>query len=311
MTLEFECPQGGHRLRVKAEFAGKKVRCPKCGAVITAPAARASAQPGSDLPIPLLESNSPARPDAVAAKPLPVLPIDAEPRGRRPPPPSADAENCCAGCGRFLAPDAVICIDCGFNRQTGKQLRTVSRRRQHTWYLGGFSSPASIIVVAVLYLILILMGFLSESLLAGLLLLFVGVIPALLLLGTFTRIRITRDPLGRPVVIRDRWAAFLRYSHAEIDLEDYQLIRLGHHQGAVNLLVVGIMLLFCFFGMIPGIIFWILLFRGSSFTLEIAGEHEGGIAPIVEPRILYRGPSEAKMRDIGDTLKEVAGLHYG
>jgi hypothetical protein len=310
MTLEFACPQGGHRLRVKEEFAGKKVRCPKCGAVVVAPAASADARPASDLPIPLLDSAAAPRPDAIAARPLPVQPIDPEPAGRRRPA-AADPEDCCPGCGRFLAPEAVLCIDCGYNRQTGKRLRTVSRRMRRMWYLGGFSSPASIVVVAVLYLFLIVLGFASESLAAGLLLLLAGAVPSVLLLGTFTRIIVTRDADGRPVVIRDRWAAFLRYSHAEIDLEEYRVIRLGHQDTALNLIVLGIMLLLCFFGVIPGLIFWILLFRGSSFTLEIAGEHEGSVAPLVEPKVLYRGPSEAKMREIGDTLKEIADLRYG
>jgi hypothetical protein len=33
MTISLECPQG-HKLRVKDDFAGKKVRCPKCQAVV-------------------------------------------------------------------------------------------------------------------------------------------------------------------------------------------------------------------------------------------------------------------------------------
>ncbi len=47
MTIEVNCPNS-HRLRLSEQYAGKRVRCPKCQAVTEVPAAVASAQPLDD-----------------------------------------------------------------------------------------------------------------------------------------------------------------------------------------------------------------------------------------------------------------------
>jgi hypothetical protein len=302
MSLDFACPECSRQLRIGDQFAGKKVLCPSCRKVVTAPSGAVSVTPNADLIIPLLEPDAP--PPGTPA-PMQVVPIDNQPAT------PADAGDCCPGCGRFLAPAAVVCLDCGYNRKTGKQHRTVSRRRERTWYLGGFTSPPVILVVAALALFLVVVAFLSENRAAGIIWLAFGLIPMVLLLGSFTRIRITRDPDGRPVVIRDRWVAFLHFSHKEIDLEGYDMIRLGHQERAGDPMLMGLLVCTILCGLIPGILFWLLLFRSSTFTLEIAGEHVDGVPPLVEPEALYRGPSEVKMRDIGDTLKQFAGMHYG
>jgi hypothetical protein len=305
MSVDFPCPECGRRLRVGPELAGKKVRCPGCRKVVPAPAGSTTVTPAADLVIPLLEEDPPPPRDAIAAAPIAVVPLDLEPQQ------GPAAEHCCPGCGRFLAPDAVICVDCGYNRKTGKQLRTVSRRFERHWYLGGFASPACVLIVVVVYLFLGLASLLADSLVAAVVLFVVGLVPAVLLLGTFTRIRITRDRDGRPLVIRDRWLSFLPLSHAEIELEGYGVIHLGHQERAGDALMLGLMVCLFLFGLCPGFLVWMLLFRGSTFTLEIAGEHTDGLAPLVKPAVLYRGPSEVKMRQIGDTLKELAELHYG
>ena len=49
MTIEVRCPLG-HRLVVKEEHAGKKVRCPKCQAVMQAPACEAGKVPKKAKP---------------------------------------------------------------------------------------------------------------------------------------------------------------------------------------------------------------------------------------------------------------------
>lgn len=302
MTVDFPCPECGRRLRVGPDLAGKQVRCPGCRRVVPAPVGGTPLAAAADQIIPLLDPDRPG-PDVVLTPPVLVEPIDDEPAARR-------GRDCCPGCGRFLAPDAVVCLECGFNRQTGKQLRTVSRRFDRRWYLGGLFSPAAVAVVVILYLFLGLVGLLSRDVVAFVLLLALGVLPSVLLLGTFTRIRITRDRDGRALVLRDRWIAFLPAGHKEIDLEGYETIRLGLREGGANALLLGFLVVFCLFG-IPGILFYLLLYRGSTFTLEIAGDYSEGVPPPVEPEVLYRGPSEAKMRAIGDALQEVAEMHYG
>jgi hypothetical protein len=54
--------------------------------------------------------------------------------GGGPAPSSPDAApNACPGCGKPLAAEAVLCVNCGFNRETGERLETVSIRFKGHW----------------------------------------------------------------------------------------------------------------------------------------------------------------------------------
>jgi hypothetical protein len=333
MSAELECGQCGKRLRVRPEWAGKKAKCPACGAVSVVPVA------GTALGTAIRPADSPGEVLVVAPlddAPLDVVPLQPEPDAGKKPAPGKGAAGTCPECGTSMAADAVICLDCGFNRKTGKQLKTVSKRIERTWYLGGLFEPSVIVVFVLVVLVMATVAFLSTSLTAGAeevqgvahggntstdqgeyivvaaVLVVAGIVlGALLLLGNFTRIRITRDRGGKPLLYRDRWLFFIPAGRKTLDLDDYQLIKLGHKGGGANPSVVALLLCLILCGLLPGLIFYFLQFRGSTFTLEVAGEHEGGYAPDVEPEVLYRGPSEAKMRSIGDALKEIAELRYG
>jgi predicted Zn finger-like uncharacterized protein len=88
--LQFSCPACQSPLRLANDsLAGKKVRCPKCGAVVTVPAP----EPGPAPAIPNLELPEPEAPpapvgavDLTPAQPIPVQPLDEDP----PPRPHAD-----------------------------------------------------------------------------------------------------------------------------------------------------------------------------------------------------------------------------
>jgi hypothetical protein len=333
MSAELVCGGCGKRLKVRPEWAGKKVKCPACG---TMTVVRAGAREAA------LRAADPARPgpprpseEVPTVGPIDLLPLEPAAEAREPPAPAPapakGGDDSCPECGAAMARDAVICLDCGFNRKTGKQLKTVSRRIERTWYLGGFFEPAVIVVFVMLCLGLAGAAFvaygafteedlgeggpapeLGAGFVVGAMLVAAGaVLGGMLLLGTFTRIRITRDRGGKPLLFRDRWMIFIPVARSKLDLDEYQVIRLGHKEGGTQVHLLAMLLLFFLCGLLPGLIFYFLLFRGSTFTLEVVGEHEGGIAPDVEPEVLYRGPSEAKMRAIGDSLKEIAGLRYG
>ena len=75
ITVTCSC---GKRFRVRDEHAGKRGKCPSCGAAVTIPA------PGAEAP-----------------------PSD----GR-----------VCPACARPLAPEAVFCVNCGYDVRAGKKL---------------------------------------------------------------------------------------------------------------------------------------------------------------------------------------------
>ncbi len=94
MPIQVTC-QCGQSLTAKDEFAGKRVKCPKCGG-------------------PLLIS--PSQPVAASAnKGLSDLLDDVGIRAN---------VNRCPGCGAELAEEAVLCVMCGFDLRRGHKIKT-------------------------------------------------------------------------------------------------------------------------------------------------------------------------------------------
>ncbi len=310
MMILAGCPQCDRRVRVPSELFGRKVRCPGCGAVWVPPAAGAAAPPagasarasGDVYSLAPLEAPEPA---AGAIRPAEPAPPARD--GPKASPPASGPQETCPSCGSFVAPGAVVCIDCGFNRQTGKQLRTVSRRFQRHWDSGAFPFWARVVVAAVL-LPACAAPLLTEEPDIGGALLTAWALIFVPLLGTLKRIIITRNPDGRAVLVLQSWVAFIPCGRRVTDLEDYPRIRLGAGAGTYDwAATLYLVLLFLLCG-IPGLIYALIRARTPRVTLEVVGDHGG---PDVEPVLVYRGSSEATMRQIGDTLKEVAGSHYG
>ena len=101
----FACPECGQKYSWKSEIVSKRVRC-KCDAVFTVP----------DAPL-----TGPAQLPGVGAAAVP-----------------SSAEKNCPSCHAEVAPNAVICIGCGFNMETGqttgtdlgRAIKTAHKRRR-------------------------------------------------------------------------------------------------------------------------------------------------------------------------------------
>lgn len=103
MSIEVRCACG-KRLSVADEHAGKRGRCPDCGAVLTIPASGSGA------------GGSASSAGGAAARPLrgqQLSSIAAAAAGRKPP------GRVCNSCGQAMGADAVICTNCGFHRIAG------------------------------------------------------------------------------------------------------------------------------------------------------------------------------------------------
>ncbi|MBM4071662.1 MAG: DUF1559 domain-containing protein [Planctomycetes bacterium] len=86
--IEFPCPECNARLRIKPENAGKKLRCPRCKAVVQAPAAPADFEPPAPSAPPVPAAPSPSWPKSV-----PDEGMDFEPAPRKPVKPPADLDE--------------------------------------------------------------------------------------------------------------------------------------------------------------------------------------------------------------------------
>lgn len=174
--LGFTCGACGKQFRWKPELAGRSVKC-KCETTIRVPAeAGGVAQPKvaaatSAAPVGVAAPTarrSTASPSPAIAGTKAARPTAKAPAAAPPPPPAEDdpfaalnalaeqeagaAEGAsetddaarCSNCRSFLAPEAVLCTNCGFDRRKGKVLATTTAaagRASENRGLFGFGKP--------------------------------------------------------------------------------------------------------------------------------------------------------------------------
>ena len=107
----FACPSCGRSFTWKRELAGKKVRC-KCKAAIRVP----EALPADDGTYEL--DRTAVRDAELAAQ------VKREGKVPTTSKKSEGAAGRCPSCGAAVSKQAVICIQCGFDRSSGKQIQT-------------------------------------------------------------------------------------------------------------------------------------------------------------------------------------------
>jgi hypothetical protein len=352
MTILLNCSGCGRRLKVPAALSGKKTRCPACRAVCAVPAAPVEAvvdvtdalaaepetigfapedKPADPRLCPLCRAERREtrrggrtvlvcpRCEGGAPAPLPTPAAAVRPAaGKRASAPTpavtpapAGADDACPGCATPMNRDAVVCLECGFNRKTGKQLKTVSKRLQQT-FESGASLITRIVVFGIGFVLLGLIVFALRDDPVWLALLGPALVFWALLLGTFKQLTVTRDTTGQPLLVTRWFVCFIPCPTLTTDLEPYGTIRLKHEEGGGSWLAFGIIVFLLLMGAIPGIIYWIFLFRGgSSFSLEIAGVPDSYGVSHVEPLLLFRGRSERQMRALADALERIAGMRFG
>ena len=118
MPIAVQCNSCSAKFQVKSEWAGKRVKCPKCTTAIQIPKP-ASSQKKKAAPQAASDPYSLA--PAVPRQHNPMLDllddagVEATPRG-----------PVCSYCGAEMSPMAVICVECGYNNETGKLLETTT-----------------------------------------------------------------------------------------------------------------------------------------------------------------------------------------
>ncbi len=131
MAIKAKCEKCAARFQAKDELAGKRVKCPKCGEpmrISDAPvvAIQAPAKAGVRS-APAAHQTATRRPPAnfagaagfSARRDNPLLDLLDEAGVE-----SMPAGPLCTHCGAEMGATAIICVECGFNMATGKQLVT-------------------------------------------------------------------------------------------------------------------------------------------------------------------------------------------
>ncbi len=107
MAIKARCGGCGTSFQAKDSLAGRRVKCPKCAQPLTVPQA-ATKQ---------VAKKAPAAASAAVHNPLLDLLDEVNVK-------SAVRGPVCQNCGGPMAANAIVCIECGYNVETGQQIAT-------------------------------------------------------------------------------------------------------------------------------------------------------------------------------------------
>jgi hypothetical protein len=221
--------------------------------------------------------------------------------------PSLDEERPCPECHKTMARNAAVCTACGYNLQTGKKavqrFEPVERDWRAGWpvpvrwgvFLGGEAVFVTAAVAGVVA---------GDAPVFGVFFpwLFFTAMTAFLL-GTYDHIHLSRNKKGRVRITKTWTVCFFPRPPEVVDVADYGGVVYGQYD-ETRFMEWLILLLLLPMGIIPGILwFYFVIFRTTS---QVALSRDHGYPEFV----LYRGGNQALVREIAETVRDVAHLRY-
>jgi hypothetical protein len=211
----------------------------------------------------------------------------------------------CADCRKELPHDTKLCPDCGFNLETGQKAVKTYTELNRAWEAGmPFARRRNLLILAEIIIVpMVVFGALTTgywqaflwpwlwfTFLAG------------FLLGTFDRLDLTRDGRGKVRLTKTWHVFFLRRQPQMLRLSEYEGIATGPADRSIMDWVICFLLLPA--GLVPAIIFWYLVLLQDNFHVSLTQHHGFPEMP------LYQGSNQNHIREIAETLHEVAGLPF-
>lgn len=227
----------------------------------------------------------------------------------------------CPECGRFVKFDATLCLSCGYDFKSGKRLKKtyepISRGWESGWPLTtrkmlfligqGVVFPMSIIGAISLGSPL---GFIGPW----------GLFTAMTvyLMGTFNRVELSRTKKGKVTLTQTWWVFFQQRPAQTIPLSEYDGVTSGTVYRAdfwdwmVTVVWLGSGFIWGVFvtlpllaiGVVMAILWWYYFVNKETFYVALTKDHG-------HPALhLYRGWSEEQMRNMADTIKDIAFSAY-
>jgi hypothetical protein len=284
MSIDFACPGCRHPLRSDDRHAGLATRCPSCGAVSTIPVLAEPIEEGIQTS---------------AASPQEMR-VAVEPFRRT---------GHCPGCGKPLSEDAVLCVECGYDRRIGRRHGTRVKRLQESWRTGMpliarvtaaiFSVP---LMVLIAYLVVEGLDLPRPLTLVGLV---PGVLLAILSAGSFSTLRVSRSKKGRIELLRRSYLGFMPLSETAVNPKRCEAIVIDTSPSLRTFLGLGewdSWLILINFGLL-GLMVWSANTEGTRrFTLRLEGKRRR------DTLLLYCGTDDQLMGEIVSVLQETTGL---
>lgn len=303
------CPNCGHREKLGAAPARRKVRCPQCGVLCpvedSEPAKHGVADQDEERALQMLDEVEPPPPKK-PPRPAPAPPkVSSHEDDGTPYVVTGGEEKRCPECRHVIDDDAVLCIHCGLDLRQGKKAVRTYEPLQYTWDLGLHADTRWKLFVALTLLGVVLSvvmtavaervwyDFLLPSFLVALLL--------VVLLGTYFRAEVTRDKKGRVKLTRAWRFAFWPRAPQRVDLVELEGVRndVVRDAGLLEWLLCVYLL---FYGIVPGVLWWWYIIHKDRWIVVLTRDHGRGV------ELLYRGNDGALAKEVTATLRDAARL---
>ena len=277
------CPQCHHRLRLAGKPDGSKVRCPRCDEEFTPSEDPPSTEVVDDwlpdlrppvaspsTPKPRAEDSSEASASPEAAKTRRPTSQPRPASDRPAPAPPNFRWTHCPDCGADLADDAVLCVQCGLHLQTGEVLMTEHRRRRRPRRSWDGDRPVKARVRLSIGIVLasILAGAATTSLVGnvaqGLWVAVVGSLLGVMVPGTYTRIELTTDRRGRPIIRLIPHFIYFRRKPETVQVWKFTRVTIEHTGFRRETTLIVLLALFLLLG---GLQVFVLLFQGIGVAI--------------------------------------------
>jgi hypothetical protein len=285
MTVIFDCGGCGRRLKVSEVYRGKRTKCPECAAISVVPEYDdlAVVDPGAIQEAPAAGGTARVGQAGGQAEGVGV----------------AEISPTCPSCRKILPRGAVLCVECGHDFRTGRQLETAHERFEKRWEVG---PPLAIRLGLLIGLECLCLpaGALTREVSSGLALIFAGSVFLILILGTYIKLHLVRTGRGKIMLTRTWCICFIPAIRHQVNVRSYDVILIDATRTDIAMLLFMIVLLF--FGVCPGLIWWYILFTRVTYHISLRKDR------LNQEFVLYQSMNDTKMRDIVDTLQDLSGL---
>jgi hypothetical protein len=213
----------------------------------------------------------------------------------------------CPECCMMLPPGSVLCVRCGYHLTNRKKVTKTYQPIDRMWDTNG-SRQGRLTVFWGIEIFSLVMGLIGVFVAGADLGIFIGSFLGLTImlgfvLGTFDRIRLTRDTRGRVRLTKTWFVCFFARQPHTTTVSGYEGIASGRHRdlGQWDWLIFFLLILS---GIIPGLIWWYFAIHKVNFHASLTRDH-GYPAYVV-----YSGWDEMQMKEIAYTLRDATGLRY-
>jgi hypothetical protein len=215
-------------------------------------------------------------------------------------------ERKCPECSKVIPKDAVVCVSCGYHLKKRRKIAKTYEPIDRTWETN-YPFALRIVIWVMIAAFTLVTGVVGLVIAAELppfgfvltWLYFNGMVA--FLLGTYDRIRITRDRRGRSQLIKKWRLCFVPAKETVIDVQGYGGVSAGAFS-EVSLWEWLIFIQMLVMGILPAFVWWYFVIHKVIWRVSLTQDH-GYVAYIA-----YHGRDETQMKEIARTLSSAAGL---